>query len=225
MDDLRSFLQTCTTNELTGLAAILGTKEQSVDTIIDGFWWNCQNTAYYYLGYRPSYLEILQTIAALFQISYTPEEVPTQLEITIARATLQLIWEQMTPAQRQAMEEQLRVTAQAFDKTGSVVKGGSLFLTLTAAQLSGFGVYLLASTTIGAITGTLGLTLPFAVYTSMSSVIATIIGPVGWIGAGLFTLWTLNGANYTRLVPAVMYVCMLRARRTLGDDDEIAMMR
>ena len=217
MDDLRSFLQACSPNELAGLAFILRTKEQSVDAIIDGLWWNCQHTAYYYLGYRPGYLEILRTIAAQFKIAYTPEAVPTQLEIAIAQAILQKLWEQMTPVQRQAMEEQLRVTAQAFDKTGSVVTGGGIFLTLTAAQLSGFGVYLLASTTLGAMSGTLGLTLPFVVYTSMSRAIAAIIGPVGWIAAGLYTSWTLNGPNYTRLVSAVIYICMLRARRALGD--------
>lgn len=78
--------------------------------------------------------------------------------------------------------------------------------------MSGFGIYLLASTTLGTLTGVIGITLPFVVYTTMSSAIAVIIGPVGWIGAGLFTLWQLTSPSYKRVIPAILYICALRAR-------------
>ena len=109
------------------------------------------------------------------------------------------------------MEEELRRAAQKFDKGGALVGSTSIFAALTAAQLSGFGIYLLASTSLGALTGVLGVTLPFAAYTMMSTAIATIIGPVGWIGAGLFLIWKLTGPNYKRLIPAILYISMLRS--------------
>ncbi|MBU7587572.1 MAG: hypothetical protein KAF91_32910, partial [Nostoc sp. TH1S01] len=56
------------------------------------------------------------------------------------------------------------------------------------------------------------LNLPFVAYTTMSSTIAVIIGPVGWIGAGLFTAWQLTSPNYKRLIPAIIYICALRAK-------------
>lgn len=56
---------------------------------------------------------------------------------------------------------------------------------LGAAQLSGFGIYVLASSTVGAITSLLGITLPFALYTGMSSAISFIIGPVGFLVMGV----------------------------------------
>lgn len=220
MDDLRTLLQRYSLDELAGLATILNLKDANIDSIIDGFWWNCQHTAYYCLGYQPSYLEIVRQVASHLKVPYTTDDLPSQIEITIAQVTLQTLWERMTPEQRQAMEEQWRKTAQEFGKIGSVLTSGSIFAALTAAQLSGFGIYLLASTSLYAITGMIGLTLPFAVYTTMSSAIAVIIGPVGWIGAGLLALWMLNGPNYKRLVPAVLYVCMLRARQSLGDGTE-----
>ncbi len=135
------------------------------------------------------------------------------LEILIAQKVLRTVWEQMTPEQRVEMEAELRQMAQQFDKGGALAASTSIFATLTAAKLSGFGVYLLASTSLGALTGVIGVTLPFAVYTTMSSAIAVILGPVGWIGAGLFAIWKLTGANYKRLIPAVLYVSVLRAQQ------------
>lgn len=56
---------------------------------------------------------------------------------------------------------------------------------LGAAQLSGFGIYVLASSTVGAISSFLGITLPFAVYTGMSSAISFVIGPLGFLVMGV----------------------------------------
>lgn len=65
------------------------------------------------------------------------------------------------------------------------IKSLSGISAIGAAQLSGFGIYLLASSTLGAITSVLGLTLPFAFYTGMSSVISFVIGPVGFLVMGV----------------------------------------
>jgi uncharacterized membrane protein YhiD involved in acid resistance len=65
------------------------------------------------------------------------------------------------------------------------IKSLSGLSAIGAAQLSGFGIYLLASSTLGAITSVLGLTLPFAFYTGMSSVISFVIGPVGFLVMGV----------------------------------------
>ena len=67
----------------------------------------------------------------------------------------------------------------------SQIKSLSGLSALGAAQLSGFGIYLLASSTLGAITSVLGITLPFAFYTGMSSVISFVIGPVGFLVMGV----------------------------------------
>lgn len=57
--------------------------------------------------------------------------------------------------------------------------------TIGAAQISGMGVYLLASSTVGAITSALNITLAFSFYTTMSSVISTVIGPIGFAIAAI----------------------------------------
>ena len=92
----------------------------------------------------------------------------------------------------------MKKTAQKFDKGGALLGSASIFGALTAARLSGFGVYLLASTSLSALTTAASLTLPFAVYTTMSSAIAVIIGPAGWGAAALYVIWKLTGPNYKR---------------------------
>ncbi len=50
---------------------------------------------------------------------------------------------------------------------------------VAAAQASGFGVYMLASTVVGSVSATLGVSLGFGFYTLMAKAISIAIGPVG----------------------------------------------
>lgn len=83
---------------------------------------------------------------------------------------------------------------------------------LSVAQASGFGVYLLATTLLGTMTSVLGITLPFAIYTGLTSAIAVIIGPVGWAALGFSILWKLGGPNWKVLVPVLLYIITVEHR-------------
>jgi uncharacterized protein YaaW (UPF0174 family) len=177
------------------------------------------------LGWRKSYIDVVRQVADHLQISYTRDATVDHIEAEIVKKSLQQLWEQMTLEQRAALVEELKQAAQQFDKWGSVAAGASAVASLSAAQLSGFGIYLGASTLVGALTSAIGVTLPFAFYTGMSSTIAVLIGPVGWIGLGLATIWKLDDIwklvdpNHNRLVLAVLYICMLRTKQPLRDGD------
>ncbi|HLP90917.1 MAG TPA: hypothetical protein VK184_20325 [Nostocaceae cyanobacterium] len=216
MDELANLLRIASDEEKQALANILDASQPTVETIIYAFWEKSQSPFTYILDNKPSYKKIVQEAASKLNIEYRKYESVREIEIKIAQKYLETIWEKMTPEQRQEMEQQLKETASEFDKSGALLQSGSIFTALTAAQLSGFGIYLLASTTLGAITGAIGITLPFVVYTTMSSAIAVIIGPVGWIGAGLFAIWQLTGPNYQKIIPAILYVCALRAKQNGG---------
>ena len=83
---------------------------------------------------------------------------------------------------------------------------------MVAAELSGFGIYMLATSGLSALAGLAGITLPFAAYTTLTTVMGVIIGPVGWVGVGLYAIWQLSGPNYKKLIPAILYIAMLRHR-------------
>lgn len=212
MKELKAVLDKSSHEERTGLAQILGTEKSTSQGLIDELRWNYQPWWNSFFGCEPGYREIVEHVAQHLQISYPKYYSVSEIEIKVAQKILETVWEKMTPQQRQEMEAELKKAAQEFDKTGSFATSGSMFAALTAAKLSGFGVYLLASTSLGALTSLLGITLPFVVYTTMSSTIAVILGPVGWIGAGLFALWKSGDSNKERLTSAIVYICMLRSK-------------
>lgn len=140
-----------------------------------------------------------------------PEFYSTEdLEVKISQKIFKKVWSNMTPEQREEFEAKMKEVAKEHGNEKALFANAGVFGALTAAQLSGFGVYMLATTSLGAITGAMGITLPFAAYTTLTGALGVIIGPVGWIGAGLLALFTLGGREYKKLIPAIIYVSMLR---------------
>lgn len=119
-------------------------------------------------------------------------DITLPVDITIAqreRALFEKIsiqnLEGMSEQERADLQKQLITQAQEKGMTAAEMGSITSLATIGAAQLSGMGVYLMASSAIGAITSLAGVTLPFAFYTGMSSVISVVIGPVGLILAAI----------------------------------------
>ena len=86
---------------------------------------------------------------------------------------------------------------------------------LGIANTAGFSLYAASSTALGFVTHALGLTLPFAAYTGLSSTIAFVIGPAGWLTAGAYAFWKMTSTNWKELAPAIVYLIYARATRRL----------
>ena len=207
-DSIYELLAKATPKERRALAEILEAESPHPEHIVEAFRWNCQSIFGYLTGSEPTYSQIVQQVAEKLDINPVGMMVE-ELEVEIARKVLKTAWEKMSPEETEKIEAELRQAAQKFDKDEALTESASIFAVLMGAQLSSYGVYLLSSTTLGTLTGVIGVTLPFMV----SRAIAIIIGPVGWIGAALFAIWKLTGANYKRLIPAILYVSALRAKQ------------
>jgi uncharacterized protein YaaW (UPF0174 family) len=83
---------------------------------------------------------------------------------------------------------------------------------LAVAQGSGFGVYLGATTALGFLSHAAGVTLPFAVYAGMSSTIAFLIGPFGFLGAGAWLGSRILGPKWPRIFRGVLHLIAMRAK-------------
>lgn len=55
---------------------------------------------------------------------------------------------------------------------------------VVAGELSGFGAYLVTTQALAALSTAIGITLPWVVYQSATTVLGVILGPVGWVLAG-----------------------------------------
>jgi hypothetical protein len=64
---------------------------------------------------------------------------------------------------------------------------------------------------VDATTG-LGITLPFGVYMAISSALSVVLGPVGFIGLGLFALLKITGPEHQKMTTAVVAICAIRSR-------------
>jgi uncharacterized protein YaaW (UPF0174 family) len=129
-----------------------------------------------------------------------------EIETAVVTKLFQNMLEQLSPEQRKKLVIEMKRDS-SDPALESLLLSGSV---MTIAKMSGFGVYLLASTVLGGLTNALGITLPFAIYMGMSQGIALILGPVGWAALAGGILFTLNQPNWNRLTLAVVYVSMLR---------------
>jgi uncharacterized protein YaaW (UPF0174 family) len=92
--------------------------------------------------------------------------------------------------------------------TGSM----TTFAALGVAQVSGFGVYMAATTALGFVTQAIGITLPFAIYTGLTSTIAFLIGPPGFLAVGFWAAFQLTRPEWKKLIPAMCFVIYMKNR-------------
>jgi uncharacterized protein YaaW (UPF0174 family) len=130
----------------------------------------------------------------------------SEIEDSVVATLLPRIVASLPEAERRQLAAEL--TQQVKDKNvvSELLAGGAIVV----GNLAGFQVYILATTAVGALSGCLGIALPFAIYTTLTSSIGVVLGPIGWAAIGISLFLRMNRTNWTRLVPAVVYVSYIR---------------
>ncbi len=171
----------------------------------------------YALGNPKAYAQIVVDVAAQLGATVRPGAGTAEIEAKLIEKLWSDALSRMTDREREALLA--KVEAIAAKRGPSAKKEMAGFAGLAAAQMSGFGVYLMGSTLLGALNSALGLGLGFGAFTGLSGAISVLIGPVGWAALGLYTIKRLGGPNYKKLLPVVILVAAARAAAT---DDTIA---
>ena len=83
---------------------------------------------------------------------------------------------------------------------------------LIAVNLGGFTTYTMASSLLAGVGSTLGVTLPFAAYTTLSSTLSVVMGPIGIGALGLWGLHKITSPNTKVTILVVLSVAAIRER-------------
>ena len=124
-----------------------------------------------------SYTQFIEKIAAKQNIELPKKGSFYEKESTLFVKLFAKNFNDLSKEEKEHLMKALREQGLTKEQVASV----TALATIGAAQLSGFGIYLLASSTVGALSSVVGVTLPFALYTGMSKLISIAIGPVGFL--------------------------------------------
>jgi uncharacterized protein YaaW (UPF0174 family) len=168
--------------------------------------------------FTSGYLQSLTQVADKLDVKYNKSvyklesknlsiKVISDLEKKILNNFLQLGYKQMSDAEKSKFDREVKDIATEFGHSKKGVVGAAGLMTI--ANLGGFSTYMLMSSFLSSVSlGTLG----FGAYTAASSMLSTIIGPVGWAALGLYAIYKFSKPNYKKLIPGVILVALIRQR-------------
>ena len=127
---------------------------------------------------------------------------------------LELIYNQLNDTQKQEFDKQVINVAKQFDSNASLHLQGMTSLMLLG-HLGGFATYTFLTTSLSVISlGSLG----FGAYTTATSLLSIVMGPIGWTGLGLAGIYTMGKPSYEKLIPIVAIIGTIRQRIIYEED-------
>lgn len=158
-----------------------------------------------YFGNNESitYKDILVKVLKKNNIPFSYSLSAKDMEELFLKSKFKSIISNLSVEQKLEFDKQLKIIGEQEGLNSEQLKSFNTIGILTAANLSGFGMYIMASTVVGGVSGVLGVTLPFAFYTGMSSFLSFITGPIGWIFGLGYLSYTFRNDNLDSAVEKI----------------------
>ena len=144
------------------------------------------------------------------------------LEKRILEQQFVAMWDKLDDTKRAALLDEIDPSGREINSVSIAgMSGAAALATLsTSVYFAGFAFYSTMSTVLCAVAGWVGVTLPFAAYTTVSSTVAILSGPVGWaIGAvflaGALAVWA-GQADVRQTTATVMQIHCMKAGALYG---------
>lgn len=170
-----------------------------------------------FFGFKRSYKQIVTDVADQIGIDWESclngrdwHELPEQdIENAIVANMFDMCLNSMGQEDRQKMAENLKLDDDTLE--GILTKQVPVAVLMAAGKLSGFQIYLMATTAVGAVSTAIGVTLPFALYTALTSGIKVLLGPVGMLAlAGSIAYQIFEKTQWPALTAGICYISYLR---------------
>lgn len=169
----------------------------------------------------PSYSDIVTKCCKKLKLDISDDILTLETyiaEFVIANALVKMTCEDRHKFFNTEIEAK-NILARAGIKNNNFNSVKNTMVLLSLANSAGFGLYATATTALGFATHAIGVTLPFAAYTGLTSTIAFLIGPVGWLSLGFWTLIKLTDSDIKSLIPAVLYISSVNSRLKLKETE------
>ena len=165
----------------------------------------------------PTWNQLIEGLADRLEVYDKAADLATN-EKYICQGVIVAALKEMNPSQRDHFFRQSVDLGELVDRgapTGSDAKGALRgFTVLGLAQAAGFSLYTSSATALSFLSGSIGVTLPFAAYTGLSTFLSVVTGPLGWIAMGGLTGWMLTSPEWRKLTFPIVCIINSRARRT-----------
>lgn len=192
----------------------------SPKSIRNQFLWVSSSVFTYPVKYGVYYHDIVKWVAKKYGV--TDEDIqalPTfDLERKILEVSFVQVWDKLDEKGRlQVLNAIEQNTGTTISQKGAIAcLGGAGALTALSATVAftGFTFYTTMSVVMCTVAGIFGITLPFVVYTTASTTIAVLAGPVGWIIAGVMAaagIILMLGADFKKSAAFVLALHLLKA--------------
>lgn len=177
--------------------------------------------------YEPNYVEpILINTAKKLKVTvsnHRVEDIEDKIiikVIEIAREQIikekgQKAWDKIEKEIQDQLDELIRLGKIPEDTAEEILKlrGAAMMGALIGGNLAGFTLFIVANQTFFAIARMLGLRIGVAVAGPIvGGTLAFLLGPAGFIMAGLTILYDLGNTNWKKVIPAVVLVAGIRKR-------------
>ena len=157
-----------------------------------------------------SYNDIINLVAKNFKLERKNNS-DAELERLIVDTQSKEMFKKMDKKDLKIFEDAIKLDVE--EKFGK--KNLDIVLTsggFVAANLGGFSTYIMATSFLGGLTSTLGITLPFAFYTTLTTSISILTGPVGLTLLGLWGVRKITKPNINTSILLVLSICLIRDR-------------
>ncbi|NPT41003.1 hypothetical protein GNZ12_06655 [Paraburkholderia sp. 1N] len=154
-----------------------------------------------------AYDEVVKDVASHLKVPFDKSDDILVVEDGILRKILRDSFEKMSPEERAAVLQELNVSDLSMlgPAAGAAV--------IAAGRVGGFATYKLALIVANAVSkALLGRGLPLVVNATVARTIGVLLGPIGWVVTGVWTLADMASPAYRVTVPCVIQIAYMRQK-------------
>ena len=154
-----------------------------------------------------AYDEVVMDVASHLKVAFDKKDDILVVEDGILRKFLRDSLEKMSPEERSTVLKELNVSDLSMLKPAA----GAAFV--AAGRMGGFPTYKLSLIVANAVSkALLGRGLPLAVNATLAGTIGVLLGPIGWVVTGVWTLADMASPAYRVTVPCVIQIAYMRQK-------------